>query len=49
MLPTLYNVARHAVQKNLNPVCLYIHGVIVGKKRRFRGIRFHAKGRGGRE
>lgn len=49
MIPTLYNIVRHAIQKGLDPVRLFIHGVIVGKTMRFKGIRYHAKGKGGRE
>ncbi len=49
MIPTLVNSIRHAAQKGLDPFRLYIHGVIVGKKMRFKGIRFHAKGKSGRE
>lgn len=49
MVPTLYNIVRHAMQKKLDPFRLYIHGCIIGKTMRFKGIRYHAKGRGGRE
>lgn len=44
----LYNLVRHAFEKGLDPVRLYIHGAIIGKTRRFKGIRFHAKGKSGR-
>lgn len=48
MVKTLYNIARHAIEKKLDPFRLYVHGVIVGKTRRFKGVRYHAKGKGGR-
>lgn len=48
MLPALHNAVRHAVDRGLDPFKLFIHGVIIGKKMRFRGVRFHAKGKSGR-
>ena len=43
---TLYNVMDHAVHQGLNPVRLWIHGCLIGKTKRYRGMRYHAKGRG---
>lgn len=49
MVPTLYNLVGHAISKNLDPFRLYIHGAIIGKTTRFRGIRYHAKSKSGAE
>lgn len=49
MLPTFFNCVRHAKDKGLDPLRLYVHGVIIGKTMRFKGLRYHAKGKSGRE
>jgi ribosomal protein L22 len=49
MLPTLFNLVRHAMDKGLDPVRLYIHGAIIGKTKRYKSIRYHAKGKSGRQ
>lgn len=49
MVRTLYNLMDHAKQRGLNPLRLWVHGCIIGKTKRYRGIRYHAKGRGCRE
>lgn len=48
MIPTFFNCIRHAVEKGLDPIRLFVHGVIIGKTMRFKGIRYHAKGKSGR-
>jgi ribosomal protein L22 len=47
MLPTLFNLVRHAIDQQRDPVRLYIHGVIIGKTQRYKMIRYHAKGKHG--
>lgn len=49
MIPVLNNCLRHAKEKGLEPIRLYVHGVIIGKSVRFKGIRYHARGKSGRE
>jgi len=46
MIPTFYNLIDHARQKGLNPYRLFVHGCIIGKTKRYKGVRYHAKGRG---
>jgi ribosomal protein L22 len=48
MVRTFYNAVDHAKNKGLNPLRLWIHGCLIGKKQRYRGVRYHAKGRGAR-
>jgi large subunit ribosomal protein L22 len=47
MLPTLFNLVRHAVEKGRDPLRLYIYGALIGKTKRYKLIRYHAKGRHG--
>ena len=47
MLPTFYNLVKHAVDQGKDPLRLFVHGCIIGKTRRFKGIRYHAKGKTG--
>jgi ribosomal protein L22 len=47
MLPTLFNLKRHAVDRGRDPIRLYIHGAIIGKTKRYKMIRYHAKGKHG--
>lgn len=49
ILPTLFNLIRHAIDREMDPFRLFIHGILIGKTIRYKGIRYHAKGRGGRE
>ena len=49
MLRTFYNLIDHAKSRNYNPLRLWIHGCIIGKTQRYKGVRYHAKGRGNRE
>lgn len=46
MLPTLYNLIAHAGDRQINPLFLFVHGYIIGKTRRWKITRYHAKGRG---
>lgn len=46
---TLNNLVRHAIDRDFDPLRLYIHGIIIGKTMRYKGIRYHAKGKTGRE
>lgn len=49
LVRTLYNLLDHAKCKGLNPLRLWVHGCIIGKTKRYKGIRYHAKGRGCRK
>lgn len=46
MVKTFYNLIDHAIRKNLNPNRLWVHGCLIGKTKRYRLTRYHAKGRG---
>lgn len=48
MVPTFYNIIRHAVDQGKHPLRLYVHGIIIGKTMRYKGIRYHARGKTGR-
>jgi ribosomal protein L22 len=48
MIPTFWNLIDHACAKGMNPYHLFVHGALIGKTRRFKSIRYHAKGRTGR-
>lgn len=49
MIPTLYNIIHHAIHQGHNPAMLFIHGYIIGKTMRMKGLRYHAKSKAGRE
>lgn len=49
LVHTLYNIVRHCMDRKMDPLRLFIHGCLIGKKMRFKNIRYHAKGRTGRE
>lgn len=49
MIRTFYNLAVHAVDQGRDPTRLFVHGVIIGKTKRYKGIRYHAKARHGVE
>lgn len=49
LVHTLYNIVRHCIERKLDPLRLFIHGCLIGRKMRFKGIRYHAKGKSGRE
>jgi ribosomal protein L22 len=49
MVRTFYNIIDHAKQRGFNPVRLWVHGCLIGKTKRYKGVRYHAKGRGCRE
>ena len=49
IIPTFYNLIDHAKNKGLDPMRLYVLGIIMGKKKRIRGIRYKAKGSSGME
>ena len=49
IIPTLYNLIRHAIDRKYDPVRLFIHGFLIGKTQRYKNIRYHAKGKSGRE
>jgi ribosomal protein L22 len=46
MVRTLYNLIDHAMEKGMNPTRLWVHGCLIGKTKRYRLTRYHAKGRG---
>jgi len=48
MLKTLYSMVRHAIERGFDPFRVFIHGFVIGKTMRFKGIRYHAKGKSGR-
>lgn len=49
MKRTFYNLIDHAKMKGMNPLRLWVHGCLVGKTKRYKSVRYHAKGRGNRE
>jgi ribosomal protein L22 len=49
MIRTFWNLIDHARHRGFDPMRLYVHGCLIGKTRRYFGVRFHAKGRGSRE
>lgn len=49
MIPTLFNIVHHAIHKGYDPKLLFVHGYIIGKTIRMRGVRYHAKMKSGRE
>lgn len=49
MVPTFYNLIKHAQDQGKDPLRLFVHGCIIGKTQRFKNIRYHAKGKTGRE
>jgi len=49
MVKTFYNLIDHAQRQGLNPLRLWVHGCIIGKTKRYRHVRFHARGKGCRE
>jgi len=47
MSRTMWNLIDHAKNyKGMVPIRLFIHGVLIGKTKRYFGIRYQAKGRG---
>ena len=48
LIRTFYNLLAHARDRGYEPERLYVHGVLIGKTKRFKGVRYHAKGRGAR-
>ena len=49
MIKTFYNMIDHAKQRDFNVLRLWVHGCIIGKTQRYKGVRYQAKGRGFRE
>jgi ribosomal protein L22 len=49
MVRTFYNLLDHAKRQGLNPTRLWVHGCIIGLTKRYRGVRYQARGRGYRE
>lgn len=49
MVRTFYNLIDHARHKGLNPMRLWVHGCIIGKTKRYKSVRYHAKGKGCKE
>lgn len=49
MIRTFYNLIDHAKNRGYNILRLWVHGCIIGKTQRYKGVRYHAKGRGNRE
>jgi len=49
MIRTFYNLIDHAKNRGYNPMRLWVHGILIGKTQRYKGVRYHAKGRGYRE
>ncbi len=49
MVRTLYNIIDHAKLRNIDPLRLFIDAILIGKTRRYFGVRYHAKGRGSKE
>ena len=49
ILPTFYNLVKHAVDQGRDPLRLFVHGCIIGKTRRFKGIRYHGRAKTGFE
>lgn len=46
MVRTFWNLIDHAKQRGFDPMRLWVHGCLIGKTRRYFGVRYHAKGRG---
>lgn len=46
MVRTMYNLFDHAKCQGLNPLRLWVHGYVIGKTKRYRSVRYAAKGRG---
>lgn len=49
LVRTFYNLIDHAKRKGLNPTRLWVHGCLIGKTKRYKGVRYAARGRGFRE
>ena len=49
MIKTFYNLIDHAQQQGVNPLRLWVHSYLIGKTKRWKSLRYHAKGRGFRE
>ena len=49
LVRTFYNHIDHAKRKGLNPTRLWVHGCLIGKTKRYKGVRYAARGRGFRE
>jgi hypothetical protein len=49
LIRTFYNLLDHAKARGFSILKLWVHGCIIGKTKRYRGLRYHAKGRGNRE
>jgi ribosomal protein L22 len=49
MKRTFYNLIDHAERRGMNPLRLWVHGCIIGKTKRYKSLRYHARGRGYRE
>lgn len=46
MVRTFWNLIDHAKQRGFDPMRLWVHGCLIGKTKRYFGVRYHAKGRG---
>ena len=49
LIPTFFNLLDHAKKRGFVPYRMFVHGLILGKTQRYRGRRYHAKGRGNPE
>ena len=49
MVRTFYNLIDHAKHRDYNIMRLWVHGCLIGKTKRYKSVRYHAKGRGCRE
>jgi ribosomal protein L22 len=49
MIRTFWNLLDHAKQRDFDPMRLWVHGCLIGKTKRYFGVRYHAKGRGSKE
>ncbi len=49
LVRTFYNLIDHAKRKGLNPTRLWVHGYVIGLTKRYKGLRYAARGRGYRE
>lgn len=49
LVRTFYNLLDHAKHQGLNPARLWVHGCIIGLTKRYKGVRYAARGRGHRE
>lgn len=43
ILPTFFNLIDHAKKRGLEPYRLFVHGLILGKQQRYKGLRYKAK------